>query len=71
MALSFAVVITGLATAFFLPEHIWSMPVVFIHGIRKARVALGILTVVSIVVFRNLGRRDGLSISRQKLVPAE
>ncbi|HEX4066129.1 MAG TPA: DHA2 family efflux MFS transporter permease subunit [Acidobacteriaceae bacterium] len=70
MALSFGVAIAGLATAFFLPEHTWSMPVVFIHGIHEAFVALGILTVVSTVVFRNLRRRDGLSISRQKLVHA-
>ena len=70
MALSFGVAIAGLATAFFLPEHIWSAPAVFIHGIHKAFVALGVLTVVSTVVFRNLRRRDGLSISRQKLVHA-
>ena len=70
MALSFGVAIAGLATAFFLPEHIWSLPAVFIHGIHEAFVALGILTVVSTVVFRNLRRRDGLSISRQKLVHA-
>jgi EmrB/QacA subfamily drug resistance transporter len=70
MALSFGVAIAGLATAFFLPEHIWSAPVVFIHGIHKAFVSLGILTVVSTAVFRNLRRRDGLSISRQRLVHA-
>ena len=70
MALSFGVAIAGLAAAFFLPGHIWSVPVAFIHGIHEAFVALGILTVVSTVVFRNLRRRDGLSISRQKLVHA-
>ena len=68
MSLSFGVAIAGLATAFFLPEHIWSVPVVFIHGIHEAFVALGILTVVSAIIFRNLRRRDGLSISRQKLI---
>jgi MFS family permease len=70
MALSFGIAIAGLVTAFFLPEHIWSAPVVFIHGIHEAFVALGILTVVSTMVFRSLRRRDGLSISRQKLVHA-
>ena len=70
MALSFGVAIAGLATAFFLPEHTWTVPVVFIHGIQKAFIALGILTVVSTLVFRSLRRRDGLSISRQKLASA-
>jgi MFS family permease len=70
MALSFGVAIAGLATAFFLPEHIWSTPVVFIHGIHKAFIVLGILTVVSTLVFRDLRRSDGLSISQQKLVHA-
>jgi MFS family permease len=68
MALSFGVAIAGLATAFFLPSQVWSTPAVFIHGIHEAFVALGVLTVVSTVVFRSLRRRDGLSISRQKLV---
>ncbi|MGC2636899.1 MAG: DHA2 family efflux MFS transporter permease subunit [Acidobacteriaceae bacterium] len=68
MALSFGVAIAGLATAFFLPSQVWSTPTVFIHGIHEAFVALGVLTVVSTVVFRSLRRRDGLSISRQKLV---
>jgi MFS family permease len=70
MAISFGVAIAGLATAFFLPKHTWLAPVVFIHGIHEAFVALGILTVVSTVVFRSLHRRDGLSISRQKMVHA-
>src|SRR5215469_3411285 len=70
MALSFGVAIAGLATAFFLPEHIWSTPAVFIHGIHKAFIVLGILTVVSTLVFRDLRRSDGLSISQQKLVHA-
>lgn len=70
MALSFGVAIAGLATAFFLPEHVWSVPVVFIRGIHEAFVALGILTAVSTLVFRYLRRRDGLSISRQKQVHA-
>ena len=71
MSISFGVATAGLATAFFLPEHIWSLPVVFIRGIHEAFVALGMLTVVSTVVFRNLRRRDGLSISRQKLIHSE
>lgn len=68
MALSFGVAIAGLATAFFLPSQVWSTPPVFIRGLHEAFIALGVLTVVSTVVFRSLRRRDGLSISRQKLV---
>jgi len=70
MALSFGVALAGLATAWFLPTRIWTSPVVFIHGIHKAFIALGVLTIVSTVVFRNLRANDGTSVSQHKVMEA-
>ena len=68
MALSFGVALAGLATAWFLPARVWASPVVFIHGIHKAFIALGVLTIVSTVVFRGLRANDGTSVSQHKVM---
>ncbi len=70
MALSFGVALAGLATAWFLPARVWTSPVVFIHGIHKAFIALGAMTVVSTIVFRNLRANDGTSVSQHKALDA-
>jgi hypothetical protein len=42
-----------------------------IHGIHKALVALGALTIVSTIVFRSLKRGDGDAVSNEKsFIPA-
>src|SRR6202041_494035 len=46
MSISFGVASAGLATAFFVPHSGQSAPAEMIHGIHKALVALGILTIV-------------------------
>jgi hypothetical protein len=38
-----------------------------IHGIHKALLALGVLTVISAVVFRSLKQGDGATVSQQKV----
>jgi hypothetical protein len=38
-----------------------------IHGIHKALVALGVLTIVSTIVFRSLKPGDGDDMSHQKI----
>jgi MFS family permease len=68
MALSFGVAIAGLATAFFLPERAYAFPVLFIHGIHKAFFCLGVLTIVSTLVFRTLRRDDGSVVSQHKVL---
>ena len=62
MSISFGVAIAGLATAFFVPSS-HSNPAEMIHGIHKTLVALGILTIVSTIVFRGLKSGDGGAVS--------
>jgi hypothetical protein len=55
-----------LATAFFIPDQSQSNPGVMISGLHKALVSLGILTILSTIVFRSLENEDGRSVSQQK-----
>ena len=67
MSISFGVAAAGLATAFFVPStHSDSTEV--IHGIHKALIALGILTIVSTIVFRSLRCGDGDDVSRHEVL---
>jgi EmrB/QacA subfamily drug resistance transporter len=66
MSISFGVATAGLATAFFVPVSGQSAPAEMIHGIHKALVALGILTILSTVVFNGLKRGDGDAVSNEK-----
>jgi EmrB/QacA subfamily drug resistance transporter len=68
MALSFGVAIAGLATAFFLPERAYTNPILFMHGIHKAFLCLGALTIISTLIFRSLRSDDGSLVSRQKVL---
>jgi EmrB/QacA subfamily drug resistance transporter len=63
MSISFGVASASLVTAFFLPDRYSSEPPQFIHGIHEAFVVLGVLTIVSTVIFRELRKGDGDSIS--------
>jgi len=65
MSISFGVAAAGLATAFFVPST-HSNPTEMIHGIHKALMALGVLTVVSTIVFRSLRSGDGDDVSLHK-----
>jgi len=67
MSISFGVASAGLATAFFVPHSGQAAPTEMIHGIHKALVALGILTIVSTIVFRSLKQGDGDAVSHQKV----
>ena len=71
MSISFGVATAGLATAFFVPTGHVSGPtasVEMIHGIHKALVALGILTMISTIVFHTLKQGDGDAVSNQKIL---
>ena len=63
MSISFGVAAAGLATALFVPSN-QSNPPVMIHGIHEALIALGILTIVSTIVFRSLKIGDGDDVSQ-------
>jgi EmrB/QacA subfamily drug resistance transporter len=66
MSISFGVAMAGLATAFFVPHSGSSEPLEMIRGIHKALVTLGVLTIISTVVFAGLKRGDGDAVSNQK-----
>ena len=66
MSISFGVATAGLATAFFVPRNGHAGPAEMIQGIHKALVALGIVTIISTVVFNRLKRGDGVAVSNQK-----
>jgi hypothetical protein len=67
MSISFGVAVAGLATAFFVPST-HSNPTEMIHGIHKALIALGILTIVSTIVFGSLKNGDGDDVSPHKVL---
>jgi MFS family permease len=67
MSISFGVASAGLATAFFVPRNGQSGATEMIHGIHKALLALGALTIVSAIVFRSLKRGDGDAVSHGKI----
>jgi MFS family permease len=64
MSISFGVAIAGLATAFFVPTG-HAQPSEMIHGLHKALIALGILTIISTIVFHTLKPGDGDTVSHQ------
>ena len=66
MSISFGVATAGLTTAFFVPANGQSGPAEMIHGIHKALIALGALTILSTIVFRTLKQGDGESVSHEK-----
>ena len=71
MSISFGVATAGLATAFFVPTGHVSGPTAsteMIQGIHKALIALGILTIISTIVFRTLKQGDGDTVSHQKIL---
>ena len=67
MSISFGVAAAGLATAFFIPAT-HSNSSLMIHGIHKAFLVLGGMTVLSTIVFRTLKSGDGDTVSQRKVV---
>jgi predicted MFS family arabinose efflux permease len=67
MSISFGVAAAGLATALFVPST-RANPSEMIQGIHKALITLGILTLVSTIVFRSLRSGDGDDMSLHKVL---
>jgi len=67
MSISFGVAAAGLATAVFVPST-QTDPAGMIRGIHEALIALGILTIVSTVVFLGLKSGDGDDVSQHKVL---
>ena len=66
MSISFGVAIASLTTALFVPSRDAATPPQMIHGIHKGLLALGVLTILSTVVFASLKRGDGSSVAGGK-----
>ncbi len=69
MSISFGVATASLATAFFVPDRFHSSPAEMIHGIHKAFLVLGTLTVLSTTIFGDLKSGDGDDVSQHKVFP--
>ena len=70
MSLSFGVAVASLAAALFIPDRTGSAASQMIHGIHLAFMALGLLTIISALVFSELKSDDGADVShRKKIVP--
>jgi EmrB/QacA subfamily drug resistance transporter len=67
MSLSFGVATASLVAALFIPDRYHSEPSQLIHGVHMAFVALGCLTILSALVFRELRADDGSAVSHRKL----
>jgi MFS family permease len=65
MSMSFGVAVASLATAMFVPDRFRANPLEMISGIHKAFLVLGLLTVISTLIFRELRAGDGINVSRQ------
>jgi EmrB/QacA subfamily drug resistance transporter len=67
MSMSFGVVTASLAAALFIPDRFHSDPGQMIHGIHLAFIALGVLTIVSALIFNGLKSDDGSSVSQRRV----
>ncbi len=66
MSISFGVASASLTTAFFIPDRFNSDAPQLIHGIHRAFLVLGGMTVLSTLIFSELKRDDGDSVSQHK-----
>ncbi len=70
MSISFGVASASLVTAFFIPDRHTSNSAEFVHGVHRAFLVLGGMTLLSTIVFRELRRGDGDAVSQRKQVHA-
>ncbi|HTJ31204.1 MAG TPA: DHA2 family efflux MFS transporter permease subunit [Acidobacteriaceae bacterium] len=70
MSISFGVAAAGLTTALFVPAYAYTNRNLMIHGLHKALIVLGVVTIISTIVFRSLQQSDGESVSHQKSLHA-
>jgi EmrB/QacA subfamily drug resistance transporter len=68
MSMSFGVATASLVTAFFIPDRFRSSAPELIYGIHRAFICMGVLTILSTVVFHKLRRGDGATVSNTKLL---
>jgi MFS family permease len=66
MSISFGIATASLLTAFFIPDHLHSNPPQMIHGIHTAFLILGGFTILSSLIFQELKKDDGDTLSLHK-----
>jgi hypothetical protein len=66
LALSFGIAAASLAAALFIPDQPGAGASEMIHGIHLALRVLGVLTIVSTLVFAELHANDGAAVSSHK-----
>ena len=66
LAVSFGIAAASLAAALFIPDKMHVTAPQLIHGIHLALLFLGVLTIVSTLVFNELRSGDGDAVSRHK-----
>ena len=71
MSMSFGVAAASLVTAVFIPDRFHASQQDMIHGIHRALVVLGGMTVVSTAIFGGLRADDGEAVSRHEVVEHE
>ena len=67
LSMSFGVATASLAAAFFIPDRFRAGPAEIIHGIHRACLTLGALTILSTLLFRSLKETDGESVSQHEV----
>ena len=71
LSISFGVATASLITALFIPDRFHSNPAQMIHGIHLAFLTLGVMTIVSALVFSRLRSDDGSAVSQHRAASAQ
>ncbi len=69
MSLSFGVAAASLTTALFIPARLHANASEMVHGTHRAFLCLGVLTICSTLIFRELKSGDGDDVSQHKVLP--
>jgi len=69
MSISFGIAIASLLTALFVPDRFHTSAPQMIHGIHLAFLILGGWTIFSALIFRELKKDDGHTLSLHKAIP--
>jgi MFS family permease len=67
MSMSFGVATASLVAAVFIPDRFHATPGEIIHGLHRAFLIMGGLTIVSTLLFRQLRDDDGNAVSQHKV----
>ncbi len=71
MSASFGIATASLVTGYFIPDRFKASPGEMIHGIHQAFLVLGLWTIASALVFRELKHDDGSKVSRHRQTEAD